>query len=94
LCGAIRQVFVVSERPLFRFGTAYAGYLRILCIDLNFQFSSAVSKREEPPSRLTDLVFEAATVHPERSDLAVKVDKPGMTARTNTGYYGEPSLKP
>jgi VWFA-related protein len=30
----------------------------------------------------------------EYHDLAVKVDKPGMTARTNTSYYAEPSLKP
>jgi VWFA-related protein len=30
----------------------------------------------------------------EYHDLALKVDKPGMTARTNTGYYAEPSLKP
>ncbi|HZD77007.1 MAG TPA: VWA domain-containing protein, partial [Acidobacteriaceae bacterium] len=30
----------------------------------------------------------------EYHDLAVKLDKPGMIARTNTGYYAEPSLKP
>ena len=30
----------------------------------------------------------------EYHDLAVKLDKPGMTARTNTGYYAEPTLKP
>jgi hypothetical protein len=30
----------------------------------------------------------------EYHDLAVKIDKPGMTARTNTSYYAEPSLKP
>jgi VWFA-related protein len=30
----------------------------------------------------------------EYHDLGVNVDKPGMTARTNTSYYAEPSLKP
>jgi hypothetical protein len=30
----------------------------------------------------------------EYHELEVKVDKPGMKARTNTGYYAEPAFKP
>jgi VWFA-related protein len=30
----------------------------------------------------------------EYHELAVKVDKPGTTAHTNTGYYAEPAFKP
>ncbi|HEY3990366.1 MAG TPA: VWA domain-containing protein [Acidobacteriaceae bacterium] len=30
----------------------------------------------------------------EYHELAVRLDKPGMTAHTNTGYYAEPAFKP
>jgi hypothetical protein len=30
----------------------------------------------------------------EYHELAVKVDKPGTTAHTNTGYYSQPAFKP
>jgi hypothetical protein len=64
----------------------------------------AAPDREHPTSPITlrpcqayyTIGFDppAAEHVDEYHELAVKVDKPGTTAHTNSGYYSQPAFKP